>query len=98
MTTTNQILTDYDPILDREFGKAGTQKRIKSLEKARAFCAAQMLAEARAKAKISQTELAKRVGTTRDYISKVENGEIEPSVGMYFSLISALGYGIEIVP
>jgi transcriptional regulator with XRE-family HTH domain len=32
------------------------------------------------KAKISQAELAKRVGSNKGYISRVENGQTEPKI------------------
>ena len=47
-------------------------------------------------AKVTQSELAQRVGTTKSYISKIENGVIEPSVGLFFRLINALGLRIDI--
>ena len=46
--------------------------------------------------KVTQSELAQRVGTTKSYISKIENGVIEPSVGLFFRLINALGLRIDI--
>ena len=58
--------------------------------------AAQILLQARKDAKVTQSELAQRVGTTMSYISKIENGVIEPSVGLFFRLINALGLRIDI--
>ena len=92
---TSQI-TDSSAILDEKFGKRGTTQRAQFEEEARAFYAAQILLQARKEAKVTQGELAKRVGTTKSYISKVENGVVEPGVGLFFRLITALGFRIEV--
>lgn len=93
--TTSKI-TDYSAILDEKFGKRGTASREEFEEEARAFYASQVLLQARKEAKITQSELAKRVGTTKSYISKIENGVIEPGVGLFFRLITAIGMRIDI--
>lgn len=45
---------------------------------------------------MTQSELAQRVGITKSYISKIENGVIEPEVGLFFRLINSLGLRIDI--
>ena len=47
--------------------------------------------------KATQTELAKRINSTKSYISKVENGIIVPSVGAFYQIINALGMRVEVV-
>ena len=47
--------------------------------------------------KMTQDELAKRTGTTKSYISKIENGYVEPGVGLFFRIIDALGMRVEVV-
>lgn len=46
---------------------------------------------------MTQSELAKRVGTNKSYISKIENGLIEPGVGLFLRIINALGLKFDIV-
>ena len=89
-------ITDYSAILDEKFGKRGTTQRAQFEEEARAFYAAQILLQARKEAKVTQSELAQRVGITKSYVSKIENGVIEPGVGLFFRLINALGLRIDI--
>ena len=89
-------ITDYDAILESRYGKEGSPERLQFEEKAKAFYAAQLLLQARKEAKVSQSELALRVGTTKSYISKIENGVVEPGVGLFFRLINALGLRIDI--
>ncbi len=96
MQTNNHQISDYDLVLDAKYGKKGSPERLKYEEEAKAFYAAQLLLQARKEAKVTQAELAKRVGTTKSYISKIENGVIEPGVGLFFRLVNALGLRIDI--
>ena len=89
-------ITDYDAILESRYGKEGSPERLQFEEEAKAFYAAQLLLQARKEAKVSQSELALRVVTTKSYISKIENGVVEPGVGLFFRLINALGLRIDI--
>lgn len=96
MQTNNHQIVDYDLVLDAKFGKEGNSERQAFEEEARSFYAAQILLQARKEAKVTQAELANRVGTTKSYISKIENGVIEPGVGLFFRLVNALGLRIDI--
>ena len=53
--------------------------------------------DARKEAKVTQEELARRTNTTKSYISKIENGVIVPSVGVFYRIINALGLRVEVV-
>ena len=97
METNNHQIVDYDAVLDAKFGKEGTPKRAKAENEAYAFYTSQLLAEARKEAKMTQSELASKVGTNKSYISKIENGLIEPGVGLFMRIINALGLKVEIV-
>ena len=96
MQTNNHKIEDYDLVLDAKYGKEGTPQRVQFEEEAKAFYASQILVQARKEAKMSQSELAKKAGTTKSYISKIENGVIEPGVGLFFRLISSLGLRVDI--
>lgn len=96
MKKNEAMVRDFDLYLDEEYGKEGTPERIRFEDEARAFYVAQVLLQARKEAKVTQAELAKRVGTTKSYISKIENGVIEPGVGLFFRLVNALGLRIDI--
>ena len=97
MQTNNHQITDYDIVLDQKFGKEGTPERIKAEEGALSFYSGQILLDARKEAKVTQSELARRINSTKSYISKVENGAIIPSVGAFYRIINALGMRVEIV-
>lgn len=56
----------------------------------------QIIFESRKHMKVTQQELAKRVGTNKSYISRVENGSVEPGAGMFLRILSALGLRFEV--
>ena len=97
MQTNNHKIVEYDLVLDEKFGKEGTQERIKAEEAAYSFYSGQILHDARKEAKVTQEELARRTNTTKSYISKIENGIIVPSVGVFYRIINALGLRVEVV-
>ena len=78
-------------------GAPGTPEREKFDEEAYAFYTGQILLDARREAKVTQSELAKRINATKSYISRIESGAINPSVGTFYRIINALGLKIEIV-
>ncbi|MBM6657301.1 helix-turn-helix domain-containing protein [Bacteroides gallinaceum] len=87
----------FDAILDEKYGKMGTPERDEFHREAYAYCVGQIISEARKQEKMTQSELAERVGTNKTYISRIEKGVIEPGVGLFFRIIDALGLKIEIV-
>lgn len=97
METNNHKIVDYDEVLDTEFGKEGTPERAKAEEEAYAFYTSQILQDARKEAKVSQQELASRIGSTKSYISRIENGLVMPSVATFYRIMNALGMRIEIL-
>ena len=46
---------------------------------------------------MTQSDLARKVGTDKTYISRIEKGVIEPGVGMFFRIVEALGLRVNIV-
>jgi len=69
----NNRLTSWDDHLDQKYGKIGTPSRDKYEQEFEAFKLGVLLQEARKKKKMTQEELALRVGTTKNYISRIEN-------------------------
>ena len=95
MHTNDHQIRDYDLVLDAEFGKQGTSERIEAEEKAYAFYTGQIIVDARKKAKVTQSELARRIGSNRSYISHVEKGMTEPRISTFYRIMNALGVRIE---
>lgn len=97
MQTNNHKIADYDKVLDEKFGKEGTVERMKSEEEAYNFYTGQILLDARKEAGMTQTQLASKMNVTKSYISRIERGDITPSVGVFYRIMDALGLRVEIV-
>ncbi len=69
----NKNLTSFDEILEQEYGSIGTTARDQFERDAEAFIIGAMLKEARMSKGLTQAQLAEKCGTTKAYISKVEN-------------------------
>ena len=72
MKTKNKITT-FNDHLDREYGKIGVPARDNYEQEFEAFKLGVMLQEIRKKQKMTQEQLAKKCGTTKTYISRIEN-------------------------
>jgi DNA-binding XRE family transcriptional regulator len=93
----NNDITDISLEMDNLYGKVGTPEREAFRSEAYAYCMGQIIYNARKNEKITQKELAERIGTNRSYISKIEKGLIEPGAGTFYRIINALGLRVEIV-
>jgi len=98
MDTNNHLITDISEQLAREYGAHGTPERAKFDEEAYAFYTSQILLDARKESRITQTELAKRLGVDKSYISRVEKGITIPSAATFFRIVAALGRSVELTP
>jgi DNA-binding XRE family transcriptional regulator len=72
MKTKNNT-TNWDDHLDAKYGKRGTEKREKFQEEFEAFRLGVLIQEARKSQNLTQQQLAEKVGTTKSYISRIEN-------------------------
>jgi len=66
-------IVNWDDHLDHKYGKKGTSTHEKYAEEFEAFKIGVLIQEARKKQNLTQEELALRVGTTKNYISRIEN-------------------------
>jgi len=82
----------FDGLLDAKYGKAGTKARDKFEEKAQYFVLSEMLKEARKEAKLTQEQLAEKVGTKKSYISKLENGNCDIQLSTLYRIFE-IGLG-----
>ena len=92
----NKDVHSFDEILDQKYGAVGSPEREEFRKEAYAFCVGQMIHDTRKQEKITQQELAERVGTNKAYISKIEKGVVEPGAGLFLRIIDALGMKFEI--
>lgn len=68
---------NFDELLALKYGKIGTDERDNFEEKAQYFVISECLKDSRKEAKMTQEELAKKVGTKKSYISRLENGKCD---------------------
>lgn len=66
-------LTSFANHLDEQFGKRGSAKREKFEQEFEAFRLGVMLQELRKGQGLTQEQLAEKCGTTKTYISRIEN-------------------------
>jgi len=71
--TLNKNLTSFQDHLDQQYGKRGTPKREKFEEGFEAFKLGVMIQELRKENGLTQEQLAEKCGTTKNYISRIEN-------------------------
>lgn len=70
-------VVNWDDHLDHKYGKKGTSTRDQYTEEFEAFKIGVLIQEARKKQNLTQEELALRIGTTKNYISRIENNAID---------------------
>jgi len=98
MDTNNHLITNISEQLVAEYGAHGTPERAKFDEEAYAFYTSQILLDTRREARLTQAELAKRIGADKSYISRIEKGITVPSVATFYRIVFALGRSVELVP
>jgi len=73
MKKKNKYLTSFADHLDTEYGKRGAETREKYEEGFEAFKLGVILQELRKEHGMTQEQLAEKCGTTKTYISRIEN-------------------------
>jgi len=71
--TSKKNITTLDEILDKKYGEKGNPKREEWEQQFEAFRLGALLEEARTKLGMTQEQLAEKCGTTKSYISRIEN-------------------------
>jgi HTH-type transcriptional regulator / antitoxin HipB len=72
-TKSKNNLVSWDEHLDKKYGEKGTPSRDKYEEDFEAFKIGVLIQEARKQRNLTQEELAIKAGTTKNYISRIEN-------------------------
>lgn len=73
MKKASNNLTSWDDHLNQKYGKIGTPTCEKYEQEFEAFKIGVLIQEARKKQHLTQEQLAEKVGTTKNYISRIEN-------------------------
>ncbi len=68
-------LINAKELLDKRFGKTGTESREKFREESFSYYFGEIIKNRRKELKLSQKEVAELIGKKRPYISRIEKGE-----------------------
>jgi ribosome-binding protein aMBF1 (putative translation factor) len=85
-------ITKFDDLLDQKYGEKGSPDRDKYEADSLAFRLGIMLRQARKEANMTQEQLAKKTGTKKSYISRIERGQSDIQISTYYKLIE-IGLG-----
>ena len=92
MKKPNKNLTSFRDHLDLQYGKRGTVKREKYEEGFEAFKLGVMIQQLRKDSGMTQEQLAEKCGTTKTYISRIENNASDIRLSTLMRIISE-GFG-----
>lgn len=97
MSTKKSNTKSLDQLKEKYYGKKGTPERDKLEDGFKAFKIGVLLKEARKKNGLTQQELADKVGTTKSYISKIENDVKEARISTLQKIVEyGLGGNLEL--
>ena len=85
----------FDEHLDQRYGKIGTKERTEFEIKAKSYAIGEILREARKDARLTQEELARKTGTRKSFISRIENGHSDIQLSTLYRLVE-IGFGKKI--
>jgi len=88
----NDNLTSFTDHLDLQYGKKGTKTRNQYEEGFESFKLGVMLQELRKESGMTQEQLAEKCGTTKTYISRIENDASDIRLSTLMRIISE-GFG-----
>ena len=83
----NTKLTSFRDHLDKQYGKKGTAKRDRYQLEFEAFKLGVMIKELRERKNLTQEQLAERCGTSKSYISRIENNASDIRVSTLIRII-----------
>lgn len=85
-------ITTFEEHLKKQYGVKGTPVREKFEAEAMAFRLGVLLKQARKEARLTQEQLAKKTGTKKSYISRIEAGKSEIQLSTLYRIFK-LGFG-----
>ena len=83
-------------LLDAKDGAPGTESRRAFEDEARSYYYGVILRDRRKELKMTQQQLANKVGTQRSYIARVERGQTDIQMSSFMRILSALNIGLEL--
>lgn len=83
--------TTIEELITEDFGELGTPERTEFELNCDAFIIGEQLKEERIRQGLTQEDLAKRIGTKKSFISRVENGRVDIQLSTLARLFHGLG-------
>lgn len=83
--------------LTERYGAPGTPSRDAFEARAKAWYYAELLKEERKRQKLTQQQLADKIGKKREYISTIERGNSDMQMSTFLQIASALGLRFSLV-
>lgn len=98
LNETRKDIYDVSAWIDSECGAPGTEQRKASTARAWEEYNAQVLLDARKQAGLTQAELARRIGSDKGYISRLERGLTIPTISTFYRIAAAMGLSVQLTP
>lgn len=92
MKTINKNLMNLEEFKEKNYGVRGTKKRNELEAGYESFKIGALIHDARLEMGMTQEQLAEKVGTTKSYISKIENNIKEARISTLQKIVE-LGFG-----
>lgn len=89
-------LPTFNQQLDEEYGRPGNPQREEFHEEALSWYYGQLLRDRRRELKMTQREVAEKLGREQNYIARVERGKAEIQLSSFFRIAAVLG--IQFIP
>ena len=89
-------LPTANDMLDEKYGKFGTESRGEFDAKALAWYYGQLIRDRRQELKLTQREVAEKIGREQTYIARVEKGKTDLQLSSFFRIAAVLD--IQLVP
>jgi len=95
MANKKKTFTTFEEHLTEYYGGKGSEKRTELEIKAQAFVIGELIKEERRIAKMTQEELADKIGAKKSFISRIENGKTDIQLSTLYRLLE-FGFGKKI--
>jgi ribosome-binding protein aMBF1 (putative translation factor) len=83
----DKTITTFEEHLEERYGMIGSKTRTDFDIKAKAFAIGEIIKDERKQSNMTQEELARRTGTRKSFISRIENGHSDIQLSTLYKLI-----------
>ena len=84
-------LPTFNQLLNDEYGQSGTPSRDRFDEEALTWFYGNLLRERRKELKLTQKQVAQKLGREQSYIARIERGKVDLQLTSFLRIASALG-------